>query len=250
MVFSFTLEEAERYQLEEDRRGLDSERAKIGEGGNTSAHLSSRGYVVKTIEFDEIEAQNPCNAAESPFDQAERIENIDRFPWAELKKLDMDHPSDRALVRMNGSDMSHEEAVELQHISNVIWEDLDMFFELRDEGITYGDLKPENIGYFWTDDMNRFVAKPIDVFDGKRKPWSEEEDISYRKFSDILDVYIRGTPDEDGLVDLYTISTPEAERYVMDYLGLGTENITGDPYKDFFQTFDESEEYLGDVLSY
>jgi len=78
---------------------------------------------------------------------------------------------------------------------------------------------------------------------GKRKMM-----LLYRRFSDIMDVYIRGTPNEDGLTDLYAVSVPEAEEHVMNYLGLETTNITGDPYKDLFQVMDESQDSLEDVL--
>jgi RNAse (barnase) inhibitor barstar len=119
-----------------------------------------------------------------------------------------------------------------------------MFFDLREDGITYRDFKPDNIGYFWEEDDLR--AKPIDVIDAHA--WEEEDELLYRRFSDIMDVYIRGTPNEDGLTDLYAVSVPEAEEHVMNYLGLETTNITGDPYKDLFQVMDESQDSLEDVL--
>lgn len=253
MSFDGIVERAEERQLDEDTRVLEDENSKLGEGANTSAHVSSRGYVLKTVAYDKAQAAIEGNGAESPHDHIERVRDVDRFPQAELEEIEGEGPFDHAWVRMDPSHMSHQQAAETYHIADVINEDLDMFFDLREEGITYDDFKPDNIHYFCDDELsdgNMDVAKPIDITDGSRKPWTEEEDLSYRRFADILDVYIQGTPNEDGLVDLYSISTPEAEEHVMNYLGLETTDITGDPYKDMFQAFDEAPDSLDDVLSY
>ena len=238
MSFDSVLERAERSQLEEDERILGVEEAKLGEGANTSAHLSPRGYVVKPVSYDW--------QSEDPFEQAETARGIDRFPWVEIAERDVDGPFNYALVKMSPSDLSHKEAVEVLGVEDVVSEDLDMFFDLRQQGVTYSDFKPENIGYFWEDES--LLAKPIDLIDSYA--WSEEQELPYREFSDILDVYIRGTPNEEGLVDLYPVSAEKAEEQVMDYLGIESQTVTGDPYKDFFQVFEESQEQLEDVLSY
>lgn len=238
MSFDEVVERAEEKQLEEDNRVLDDENSKLGEGANTSAHVSSRGYVVKPVTYDW--------QSENPFEQAERARSVSRFPWIEVDERDAEGPFQYAMVKISKSDLTHEEAVETCHISDIVTEDLDMFFDLREDDITYGDFKPENIGYFWEEDS--LVAKPIDVID--RHAWQQEEELLYRRFSDIMDVYIRGTPNEDGLADIYSVSIPEAEKHVMDYLGLETTNITGDPYKDLFQVLEDSQDSLEDVLTY
>ena len=65
-----------------------------------------------------------------------------------------------------------------------------------------------------------------------------------------MDVYVRGTPDEDGLTDVYPVSAPEAEEHILDYLGLESTEITGDPYKDFFQILDENQDSMEGILYY
>lgn len=245
MSFDGIIERAGERQLDEDSAGLDNEDSKMGEGANTAAHLSPRGYVVKPVKYSKAQADNPCKSAENPHDHVEQVKNIDRFAWAEIEDVEStDSSFDHAHVKMKPWYMSHEEAVDSYHISDLISEELDMFFELREEeeGITYRDFKPDNIGYFQDDNISDEgipVAKAIDITDGGRKPWEEEEDLSFREFSDIIDVYIRGTPNEDGLTDLYSVSVPEAEKHVMEYLGTDTTNITGDPYKDIFQVLDQ-----------
>ncbi|MFT4868199.1 MAG: RNAse (barnase) inhibitor barstar [Candidatus Nanohaloarchaea archaeon] len=240
MSFREIVERAREQQLDEDNGALEDNESKIGEGANTSAHISSRGYVVKPVAYE------PDSDSENPFEQAEVVEDIDRFPWVEVDERDVDGPFNYALVKMSRNDLTHSEAVESFHMSDVITEDLDMFFDLREDGFTYNDFKPDNIGYFW--ESGEPKARPIDVIDSHA--WEQEEDLLYRRFSDILDVYIRGTPKEDGLVDLYPTSVPEAEEHVMEYLGMDTENITGDPYKDLFQAMEESQGELEDVLAY
>ncbi|MFB6116461.1 MAG: hypothetical protein ABEK10_03005 [Candidatus Nanosalina sp.] len=232
------VERAEKMQQSEDNSVLDDEASLIGEGANTSAHVSTRGYVVKPVAYD--------LKSENPFKRAEIARKADRFPWLQVDEREAEGPFNYALVKMARSNLTHEEAVETAHIQDIINRDLDMFFDLRDDNITYRDFKPDNIGYFWEDES--LIAKPIDVIDSNA--WEQEEDLLYRRFSDIIDVYIRGTPDEDGLTDFHSISVPEVEEYVLDYLGLETTNITGDPYKDLFQTIDESQESLDDILSY
>ena len=229
---------AKKNQLEEDERALNDDESKIGEGANNSAHVSPRGYVVKPVSFDW--------RSENPFEMAERVEGIDRFPWLEVDERDQEGPFEYATVKIARNDLTHEEVAETCYVSDVISEDLDMFFDLRQEDITYRDLKPENIGYFWEEDS--FTAKPIDVIDAHA--WEEEEELMYRRFSDIMDVYIRGTPNESGLTNLYQVSVPEAEEHVFNYLGLETTHITGDPYYDLFQVLDESQETMGDVFDY
>jgi hypothetical protein len=253
MAFDKIVEEAGKRQLDEDNSALDDQDLKMGEGGNTSAHLSPRGYVIKNVDYRKVRADNPCKSAESPHDHIDRVSDVDRFPWAEIEDLESKDKKDKARVRMDPWYLSHEDAMELYHVSDVISKDLDMFFEMREEGITYDDFKPGNIGYFQDDkisDEGVPVAKAIDITDGPRKPWSEEEDLSYRRFSDIMDVYIRGTPDEDGLTDLYSVSVPEAEEHVLNYLGIESNNITGDPYKDLFKILDENQEEVDDILQY
>jgi len=253
MTFEDILERAQQRQNEEDNGGLEDDSLKVGEGANTSAHLSPRGYAMKPVQYDQVQADNPMKEAEHPRDHIERVRNVDRFPWAELEELEADDHFDYARVKMEPWYMSHEAAVDSFHVSDVIAGDLEMFFEMREEGITYEDFKPDNIGYFQDDNIATQgipVAKAIDITDGARKPWVEQEELPYRRFSDIMDVYIRGTPDEDGLTDIHPVSVPEAEEHVLNYLGLETTNITGDPYKDLFQTLDESQDRLDDVLSY
>lgn len=234
--FNNIVERAKENQLNEDNSALDDDESKIGEGANTSAHISPRGYVVKPIAYD-------LNS-EDPFELAEEIQDVSRFPWVEMDERDVEGPFNYALVKISKSDLTHAEAVDSFHLSDVINEDLNMFFDLREDGFTYRDFKPNNIGYFWENENP--VAKPIDVIDSHA--WEKEEELLYRRFSDILDVYIRGTPDEDGLVDLYPVSVPEAEEHVMGYLGLNTEKITGDPYKDLFQGLEDSQDKLDEVL--
>ncbi len=253
MSFDDIIERAGQRQLDEDNGALEDEDSKIGEGANTAAHLSPRGYIMKSVNYSQAEADNPCKAAEDPRVHVERVRDIDRFPWAEIEEIEADSPFDHARIKMDPWYISHRSAAGSYHISDIISEDLDMFFDMREEGITYEDFKPDNIGYFQDDDISDEglpVAKAIDITDGARKPWEEEEDLPYRRFSQIMDVYIRGTPDEDGLTDLYSVSVPEAEEHVMDYFGLETTNITGDPYKDLFQVLDENQEDMEHILSY
>lgn len=232
------IEEAKRRQKEEDEASLDKD-SKIGEGANNSAHVSSRGYVIKPVSYD-------LNS-ETPFEQAKKVQNIDRFPWIEIDQREVDGPFQYAMTKIERSDLTHEETVEMAHIDDVIEEDIEMFLELRESNITYGDLKPENIGYFL--ENNQMKAKPIDVID--QHAWEQEENLLYRRFSDILDVYIRGTPNEEGLTDKYSVSVPYAEKVIMDYLDLDAKTITGDPYKDFFQILNEdSQETLEEVIDY
>jgi|GEM_PF-620388 len=237
MVWPELTNKAVEWQLKEDERALEDEDAKIGEGANTSAHVSSRGYVVKPVAYDWKSV--------SPFEQVEVVEKIDRFPWIEVDKRDSDGPFEYALVKIDRSDLSHEEAADTIHIDEIIEKDLDMFFDLRADGITYCDFKPDNIGYFWED--GDLLAKPIDVID--KYAWTEEENLLYRRFSDIMDVYIRGTPNEDGITDIYPVTVSEAEKHIMAYIGLEAD-ITGDPYIDLFQALDDSQDNLGEVLNY
>lgn len=242
MALESIVENAQQNQFREDKAALENEVAKLGEGANTSAHFSSRGYVVKPLKYDE-------NAA-CPEDHLERVENLERFPWAELEKLDFEDTFDHAWVRMSPWDLSHGEAVKSYDVTDVIEEDLCLFTSLREHNITYNDFKPANIGYFWEDyhENSTLVAKAVDITDGARKPWEEEETLPWVDLSDILDVYIRGTPDEDGLVDRYPVQTQQAEEYVFDYLELDSE-VTGDPYKDFFTAFDEHSSQIEDQVS-
>ncbi|MFB6100607.1 MAG: hypothetical protein ABEK16_05025 [Candidatus Nanohalobium sp.] len=240
MVIKSILEKANQHQLKEDESALGSDKAKLGEGANTSVHFSPRGYVVKPVNYGKNTAQNPNEPVEDPENHLKRVDNLERFPWAELEKLETEDQFNHAWVRMSAWDLSHNEAMETYHISDVIQEDLDLFISLRDDNITYSDFKPDNIGYFWegSHESKMPVAKAIDITDGVGKPWKVEEYFSWRDFSDVLDVYIRGTPDEEGVIDRYPVQAQRAEEYVLDYLGLDAE-VTGDPYKDFFTVFDQ-----------
>jgi hypothetical protein len=229
---------------------LDSEDTKLGEGANTSAYFTPRGYVLKPVVYDENAARNPNNSAESPESHVESVKGLERFPWVELEKVESEEVFDHAWVRMSAWDLSHSEAIEAYHFSDVISQDLDLFLDLREEGITYRDFKPGNIGYFWTNNQveGMPVAKAVDVTDGSRKPWDEEENLSRRDFSGILEVYIRGTADEQGLVDRYPLGVHQAEEYIFEYLGLESE-ATGDIYEDFFQAFGEFSSQVEDEIN-
>jgi len=245
MVLESLADKAEEMQHEEDSSALEDDSAKMGEGANTQVFRSTRGYIVKPVLYSEAQAQNTCKKAEHPANHLDRVEELERFPWAELDKQNNEGHLDRAWVRMEPSHLTHEEAVAIYHIDDVIEGDLNMFFDLRQENITYGDFKPENIHYFSDPRFSNNgmdIAKPIDLTDGSRKPWREEEDLSLRKFADIIDVYITGTPDEDGLIDKYPISTPKAEENILNYLNLEGRNITGNPYQDIYQTLNQTEE--------
>jgi hypothetical protein len=141
------------------------------------------------------------------------------------------------MIRMPACDLTHEQAVDTYHISDIIRSDLEMFIDLREDDITYKDFKPENIGYFWAD--SELESRPIDIFDGYA--WEEERELSPRKFANKIDTYITGTPDEGGLTDLYSVSTIEAEREVMDYLGLDESHADGDPCHDLQDALEEEE---------
>lgn len=253
MAFDDIVERAGQAKLEEEENSFGNEEMEMGEGENTTAHITSRGYIIKSVNYSKVEADNPCKAAENPHDHIERVKDIDRFPWAEIEDIDLEGTKDEARVVMNPWYLSHDEAAEFYHISDMIEEDLDMFFDLREHNITLDDMKPANIGYFQDHSISSEgipVAKAIDITDGNRKPWTEEEDLPYRRFSDIMDVYIRGTPDEDGLTDIYPLSVPEAEEHVINYLGLESNEITGDPYKDLFKILDENQESMEGTFYY
>jgi hypothetical protein len=223
MALKSLLESAEENQEIEDRR--ESDKHKLGEGANTTAHKSDRGYVVKEVKFNQAEADNPLKPDEDPADHIERVKDIERFPWAELEKLDRKGSGDYARIRMDSHYLSHSETEELYTFQDLIREDLDLFFDLREENITYRDFKPDNIGYFPVEAESRDIlcAKPIDITDGARKPWKEEDNISERELNRILELYVKGTPDEDGLVDKYAISAPEACQHISDYIEANTE---------------------------
>lgn len=237
MSFNSLVERADARQREEDIGALSDEETKLGEGANTSAHLSPRGYVVKPKAYDW--------KSEDPFEQAETVEDIGRFPWIEIEEREVDSPFNHAMVKMDKSDFEHNQAVEAFHVRDVIWRDLDMFAALRSEGITYADLKPDNIGYF--EENGELVAKPIDVIDGYA--WKQEGELDTQRFSDIVDVYLTGTPQDSGFTDEYNLTVPEAEQHVMSYLGCGTENITGEPHRDIAAALEESGKTPDDILN-
>jgi hypothetical protein len=225
---------AEKARFESDLGALNEEEAKIGEGVNNPVHFSPRGYVVKPVIYDWQSAD--------PFEQKETVNDVERFPWVEVEELESDAAFNRAMVRMEASDLNHSQAADAFHISDVIQADIGMFAELREEGITYKDMKPDNIGYFWNNE-GLLEPRPIDVFDGYA--WEEQEQLSPRKLAGILDTYIQGTEDEPGVADLYPVSMVEVERQVMEHLDMDEEYLGGDPYHDIMEARrDEDYEFL------
>jgi hypothetical protein len=221
MFLKTVIKRAEKNQEKEDKR--DSDDYKLGEGANSTVYRSDRGYVVKEVPFDQIEAENPAKSSEDPEDHIEEVKKIERFPWAEIEKREGE-VIDHAKIRMSPQYISHSEAEETYSYSDLIQKDLNLFFDLREDGITYKDFKPDNIGYFSENSSeSELLAKPIDITDGARKPWEEEENIAERDLKHILELYVKGTPSEDGITDKYSISTSEACQHISDYLEANTE---------------------------
>jgi len=231
MAFEGVRDRAESMRFQRDLEAINDDGAKIGEGANNSAFYSSRGYVVKPVIYDW--------EANDPFEQAKTVNSVDRFPWVEVEELESNAPFNRAMIRMPACNLTHEQAADTYHVSDVIKSDLEMFIDLRGDNITYKDFKPDNIGYFWVGD--ELKSRPIDIFDGYA--WEQEEELSSNKFASKIDTYLQGTPDEEGLTDRYPVSTVEAEKEVMDYLGLDKSHVDGDPYNDLRDAIED----IGDI---
>ncbi|MBC5792697.1 MAG: hypothetical protein H8Z69_01530 [Nanohaloarchaea archaeon] len=237
------LERSEENLLREDERLLQRDDTKVGEGANTSAHRNHYNQIIKSRPYD----PESDDAGMNPSEKENLLKQLDRAVWTDVGKREVDAPFEYMLVRMERG-IEHAEAVDRYspNVDQLVAEDLDMFFDMREEGVTYRDFKPDNIGYFpgdgdcqgfWSDpdsyNWETVVARPIDVMDEGLK---REENLSNTEMAKVLDIYIGDVPGEEGIVDLYTVSTEDAERAVLNYLGLDGE-VTGDPYMDMRRVF-------------
>ncbi len=226
MSFQDFLDRAEQVRLRIDEESLEDESSKVGEGANTSAHFSGNGYIIKPVAYQP--------AGKSPHERADEVNSIDGFPWAEVVDRDVEGIFNYGLVRMPAA-TDHKTAFDTFHVPDLISLDIDSFRRLRNESVTYRDFKPENLGYF--NIHNNPVAKPIDLFHGYE--WEFEEELEDRKLADIMNLYITGTPNEEGMIDRYPVTTPEVESHIMNELDVQQHYITGDPYDDFQQITDD-----------
>ncbi|WEL23972.1 hypothetical protein [Candidatus Nanohalovita haloferacivicina] len=218
-----------RFQTDKD--ALYDDESKIGEGATNSTHMSPRGYVVKSIPYDW--------ESKDPFEQEEIVNSVDRFPWVEVDELKSDAPYNTVMVRMNAADLPQNEVQSTFSVPDIIRDDMELLFDLRqNHAITYRDFKPDNLEYFWSEERD-FERKPVDIFGGDA--WEIEDALDTRKFAGIIDTYLTGTPDEEGLTDIYPLSVIDAEREVMELLGLDETQSDGDPYHDMIDALEASE---------
>jgi hypothetical protein len=196
------LERSERNRVDEIVEGyFSSERE---EGGFKQVFDTPRGTKgkfsdPKTLDFD-------------------RTDGNDLFPPAVyvVEDIPEDDLGEVGVTEMQRSFLSHEEAVEVLGLSEVIERDIDYFLSHIEKGEVYDDFKIQNIHYFSSDQA--LVPMAIDLFDEEASliEWKG----FYQQISNPLAFYIQGNDDYEGLTDRYDITTPEAEKRVMEAIGI------------------------------
>lgn len=222
MSLSPVVDRAEKRRSEEDSEAFERDNRKIGEGANKSVHRSTRDYTVQFVLHDE--------STPDPMEQAEFLEGVSQLPWYEVEETESDQHFDRSFVRMEEGDMSHEEAANRLGVKEVVERDIQAFSELLEQGVRYMDFKPDNLCYF--EEEGFYDARPIDLF-GKAAWDYAEESVNTQKVQRAFELYIEGTPFDDGIAEKYDLGTDQAENYVIQSLADEPEDIIEHPYKDF-----------------
>lgn len=211
------VDRAENHRIQEVVAGIGGDQ--FPDGVNKEVFLTQRNTVGKIPGSDRL--------AQSSGNDTREMEN---FPWAtldieDLSDIGLEHRT--PVIDMRPSNLSHEEAVDTFGLPEVIDRDVGMFFDILQEDKVYGDLKPQNIGYFQKG--RELQPEPVDVFDiDNMEPYKNDPEQVARA----LGLYIRGNEFYDGIADKYDIPLSRAEKYVFESAGLDREEMTGRPFKD------------------
>lgn len=211
------VDRAEEHRVREVVAGIGGD--EFDNGVNKEVFLTQRGTTGKISQSGSLATRG-----------SQDTDDMDNFPWAVLDVEDLSNiglKNETPLIEMRTSNLSHEEAVDTFGLPEVIDRDIEMLFDILQEGHIYGDFKPQNIGYF--EQGKELKPEPVDVFDiDNVEPYQNEPEQIARA----IGLYLRGNDVYDGIIQKYDVPLSRAEKYVFDAMGLDEREMSGRPFKD------------------